>query len=132
MSQENLEIVKRIYAAWEKGDFGAGFDDLDPQVMFIVRADFPEAGAFVGPDGVATYMRRFLAQWENARIESTGLQAVGDTVLARSLLHSTGRVSQIEGELPYFMLFTFRGGKIVRIETVMHEAEALEAVGLSE
>ena len=30
------------------------------------------------------------------------------------------------------MLFTFRGAKIIRIETVMHEGEALEAVGLSE
>ena len=37
-----------------------------------------------------------------------------------------------QGDLRYLMLFTFRGKKIVRIEIVMHEREALEAVGLSE
>ena len=43
-----------------------------------------------------------------------------------------GRASGIEGDISYFMLFTFRGGKIVRMESIMGEAEALEAVGLSE
>jgi hypothetical protein len=57
---------------------------------------------------------------------------VGDTVLAQVVQHAKGRASGIEGDLSYFMLFTFRGKKIVRTEVVMHYAEALEAVGLSE
>jgi ketosteroid isomerase-like protein len=57
---------------------------------------------------------------------------VGDTVLAETVQHAKGRVSGIEGEISYFILFTFRGGKIVRMESVMHRAEALEALGLSE
>ncbi len=55
-----------------------------------------------------------------------------DTVLARVVQHSKGRASGIEGDISYFVLFTFRGGKIVRMESVMGEDEALEAVGLSE
>ena len=46
--------------------------------------------------------------------------------------HGKGKTSGIEGDLSYFMLFTFRGKKIVRHGVVMNEIEALEAVGLSE
>jgi hypothetical protein len=45
--------------------------------------------------------------------------------------HGKGKVSGIEGDDSYFMLFTFHGGKIVRIESVRTEGEALEAAGLS-
>jgi ketosteroid isomerase-like protein len=55
---------------------------------------------------------------------------VGDTVLASVVQRAKGRVSGIEGEIPYFMLFTFRGGKILRVESIRDEREALEAVGL--
>jgi ketosteroid isomerase-like protein len=57
---------------------------------------------------------------------------VGDTVLAEVVQHGKGRASGVEGDNQYFQLFTFRGGKIVRMESIMSEAEALEAVGLSE
>jgi hypothetical protein len=39
-------------------------------------------------------------------------------------------VSGIEGDDHYFMLFTFRGAIIVRIDSVRDEREALEAAGL--
>jgi ketosteroid isomerase-like protein len=76
-------------------------------------------------------MGRFLEQWDQATIEAKHLDAVGDTVLAQVVQRSKGRTSGIEGDLSYFMLFTFRGGKIVRMETVLHEREALDAAGLT-
>ncbi|MBA2764116.1 MAG: nuclear transport factor 2 family protein [Thermoleophilaceae bacterium] len=132
MSQENVETIKRIYASWAKGDFSEGLHDLDSQVQFLVRDEFPEPGMFVGPTGVASYMRVFLQQWEHMAMTVRNLRPVGDTVVAAVTQRSRGKASGIEGALDYYMLFTFRGGKILRIETVMHEADALEAVGLSE
>ena len=79
-----------------------------------------------------TLMRRFLEHWEQLTIKATELRAAGDTVLARVVQHGKGAASGIEGDIPYFQLFTFRGGKIVRMESVMDEAEALEAAGLWE
>ena len=132
MSQENVEIVRGIYDGWAVGDFLAGADRLDDHVVFVVRSDFPEWGVFHGPDGVKEYMRRLLGQWERLTVEAMDLSAVGDTVLARVVQHGKGRASGIEGDDHYFMLFTFRGGHLVRIETVRHEVEALKAVGLEE
>lgn len=131
MSQQNVEIVRRIYEVWATGDFRAGADDLDRHVVFVVPPDFPEFGVFAGPDGVKDLMHRFLQQWERLTIEAKHLQAVGDTVMAHVVQHGKGRVSGVEGDLSYFMLFTFRGKKIVRMETVMDKDKALEVVGLS-
>ena len=77
-------------------------------------------------------MRDFVEQWERVTIKAKRIEAVGDTVLAHVVQHNTGKASGVEGELEHFMLFTFRGKKIVRWESVMSEADALEAVGLSE
>ncbi|MEA2128825.1 MAG: hypothetical protein QOJ85_1716, partial [Solirubrobacteraceae bacterium] len=44
MSQENVETVRQIYEAWAAGDFRAGADNLDHEVVFLVRPDFPEFG----------------------------------------------------------------------------------------
>ncbi len=37
--------------------------------------------------------------------------------------------SGIEGKNSYFHLFTFRGEKVVRIEVLLHERDALERLG---
>ena len=131
MVSANLDLVRGIYDGWATGDFLAGADRLDDHVVFVVRSDFPEWGVFLGPDGIKQYMRRLLEQWERLTLEAKDVRAVGDIVLARVVQHGKGRASGIEGDERYFMLFTFRGGKVVRIETVRHEAEALETVGLA-
>ena len=130
MSQENVEIVRRIFDRWATGDFGAGLNDLDRYVLFVVRHPFPEFGVVVGPDQIRDYMRRFLDNWERYAVEATELQSVGDTVLAHAVQRGEGKASRIEIEQPFFMLFTFRGARIVRIESVLEEEQALEAAGL--
>ena len=132
MSQENVETVRRIFDAWAEGDLSAGRGDLDEHIVFVVSPDFPAWGVHVGRDGVRDYMREFLAQWERVTISAKRIEAVGDTVLADVVQHGKGKASGIEGDLRYFMLFTFRGGAIVRWECLLNEAEALEAVGLAE
>jgi ketosteroid isomerase-like protein len=132
MSQENVEAVERILAEWAAGDFGAAIGDFDPHIVLVVRPSFPEHGVFLGPDGIRDYMGGFLAQWERYAIEGKNVQVVGDTVLADVIQRGTGKVSGVETETPSFVLFTFRAAKIVRMEFVLDEREALEAVGFSE
>jgi ketosteroid isomerase-like protein len=133
MSQENVAIVRRLYESWGRGEFGTELTDLvDPYAVFAVRPQFPEFGTFVGPDGIEKFMRRFLEQWERLTIEAPKLESVGETVFAHVVQRGKGRASGIEGDNTYFMLFTFRAGRVIRIDAVMDEAEAREAAGLSE
>jgi ketosteroid isomerase-like protein len=83
-----------------------------------------------GPDGVRQFMLRFLEQFAWTTLEADRVQSVGDTLLVRVLQRGQGTTSGVEVEQRFFMLFTFRGDRIVVIESVWHEHEALEAVGL--
>jgi uncharacterized protein len=132
MSEENVAIVRRAYERWATGDFRSGAADLDPHVVFVVQAPFLEPGVYLGHDGVRDYMSRFLEQWEHYTIEAEQFQAVGDTILVRIYQRGKGKASGIDTELRSYMLFTFRGRKIIRIENVLDETKALEAAGLSE
>jgi ketosteroid isomerase-like protein len=133
MSEENVEIVRRIHDAWGVGDLSVGGDDLDPEVTFIVRPPFPEPATLVGPKAISQYMHGFLKQFKarSHTLEATRLRASGDTVLVDVRQHAEGRTSGLEGDLDFFVLYTFRGKKIVRIESILDPAEALEAAGLS-
>ena len=62
-----------------------------------------------------------------AHVSGRGRHSPGDLVK-----HGKGRASRIDMRSPYFLPLTFRAEKIVRMEGVLDEAEALEAAGLSE
>ena len=132
MSEENVEIVRRILDSWGKGDFREGVEDLAPYVTFIVRPPLAEPAACVGPEGIRNYMRDFFRQWVHYVIEAKELKRIGDTVLASAVWRAAGRSTGIHTEASFFILFTFRGRKVVRMESVMDEDDALEAAGLRE
>ena len=132
MSQENVEVVQRIFDRWAAGDFVAGLKSLDPEVAFVVRHPFPEAVETTGPEGIGEYMRGFLDNWVSYAVEARKFRAAGDIVVADAVQRGEGKASGIEMEQEFFMLFTFRGGKIVRIESILERDQALEAAGLSE
>jgi ketosteroid isomerase-like protein len=132
MAEENVETARRILEGWAKGDFAAGVAAFAPHAVLVVSPDFAEWGVFVGEDQIRDYTLRFMEQYDGpVTIEPTGLREAGDTVLASVVQHGRGRTSGIDIELPYFVLMTFRGGKIVRMESILDEAEATEAAGLA-
>jgi ketosteroid isomerase-like protein len=132
MSQENVEIVRRVFDAWGEGDFRAATDYLDANVVLVVGRGFPDSDAVLGPDAVRDYTIRFMQQWDHLTMSAEEIRPVGDTVLVRTRQMGSGKASGVESEMTYFWLFSLRGGKIIRLESVRDEASALEAMGLSE
>jgi ketosteroid isomerase-like protein len=135
MSQENLEIVRRIYGEWGRGNFREGTELYDPHVLLVVRPEFGlVSGVYCGPDEIARFMgEEFLAEWEGALvIEGDEFTDAGDSVVVRVNQRATGRESGTPVHLRYFQIWTFRGASVMRIESVMERADALEAAGLRE
>ena len=132
MSRENVEVVAEVYGRWERGDFTATTGLFERHVTLVIDPGVPDGGVFVGQEGVRAYMRRFLEAWESVTIAAISLHQVGDSVLVEVRQAGTGQGSGVAVEQRYFQLWTFRGGRVVRLETILSEAEALEAVGLRE
>lgn len=131
MSQKNVETVRRIYERWARGDFRAGAELYDPYVLLVLRPEFPEAGTYCGPEEIGRYMREdFLADFEAARIAGEEFVEAGDSVVVRVNQQATGPESGAPVAMRYYQLWTFRGGSVVRIESIKTRTDALAAAGL--
>ena len=131
MTSENTETIRGIYARWAEGDYSAGPEHFDPNLVFIMRPEFPDSGTYLGPVQVAEYMRGFLEPWERITIEATEIIEAGDSVVAAVTQRGVGIASRAEAEFKYFNVWTFRGPAIIRFETFREREEALAAVGLA-
>jgi ketosteroid isomerase-like protein len=131
MDVHRLDIVRKIYERWGRGDFRAGTELYDPYVLLVLRPEFPDAGAYLGLDEIRKYMsEEFLADWEGAVIEGEELLERGDSVVVRVHQRATGPGSRAPVEMRYYQVWTFRGESVIRIESIMGREEALEAAGL--
>jgi len=132
MSQENVEAIRRIYDGWAGGDFEASVDVLDPHVVLVMSPEFPDSGTYLGLEGVAEYTRGFLEPWSRITIEGEEFAAAGDSVIVAVRQAGTGTGSGAATEFRYFHVWSFRGAKVIRLETFRDRAAAFEAAGLSE
>jgi ketosteroid isomerase-like protein len=131
MSQEHLDAVRSVYDAWERGDFQGAPNIYDPLALLVQGEGFPDKGPHLGIDGIRKYMRGFLEAWEHITIEAEELIDAGDSVVAAIFQRGKGKGSGVEAEFRYFHVWTFRGDKVIRLETMRERAEALAATGLS-
>jgi ketosteroid isomerase-like protein len=133
MTRGKVEVMRRIYDGWSRGDFRAVVDLFDPHVLLVLRPEFPDAGVYLGPEEIATYTRRdLLASWADFAIEAEEFIDAGDSVVVGLHQRGVGLSSGIVTELRYFQVWTFRGDAIIRIESIKEREQALEAVGLRE
>jgi ketosteroid isomerase-like protein len=64
MSQEKVQIVRKVYEAWARGDPSKAFDYLDPEVVWEAIENAPDAGTYRGHSGVKRYMDDWLQDFE--------------------------------------------------------------------
>jgi ketosteroid isomerase-like protein len=137
VSEENVEIVRSMYALVnEAGDIEAGFGVFDPAVEFEISsrggredADFR---VLQGVEEMRGAIDEILGPFESVRYLLHEVHDAGDEVVAvlEMLLRPKGSSGEIStGRFAY--VFTFRSGRIVRVQDFPEPAEALEAAGLS-
>jgi uncharacterized protein len=129
MSDQNVDAVRRIYEGWRVGDFRVGVELLDEHVELVMRPEFPDAGTYHGPEGVREYMRGFLEPWTRITIEADELIGAGDCVVVAVHQRGVGRGSGAATGFRYFHVWTFRAGKVIRLEMFRDRAGALAAAG---
>jgi ketosteroid isomerase-like protein len=131
MSQENVEMVRSLYAAWNAGDMDAVRDACDPEIIVRSPEGWPEPGPYFGQDAVMRALEQlretFDSDWQELTSDPIG---VGDRVAVRTVWHGVGRGPELKQEST--PVFTIRKGRVFQIEFFANHAEALEAVGLSE
>ena len=131
MSQENVEIVRAAYDAYNARDMEAFRELYDPDAIIVRALDgWPEPGPFVGREAVVRGFEQLRATWDRDTLENVHLIDAGDRIVGRATWRGIGRGPEMN--LEQTVVFTLRKGKIFLLEYFWDHAEALEAVGLSE
>ena len=132
MSQENIEVVRRSFDAWNRGDLAAYLGCFDPEVEWTTTGRYVEAGTYRGHEGLLRYLGGLTAEFDDVEIHPEELVQVGDRIVATVRITGRGRASGAPVELTLAGVCSFRDGTIVRIRNYADQAEALEAAGLRE
>jgi ketosteroid isomerase-like protein len=132
MSQENVEVVRRAHGALARGDTEGFVREMTEDVEGMSRVMAVEGVTYRGHDG----MRRFVDEMQSVfpDFRSEIVRAVeGDNVVVAELRFSgTGAGSGLATEGRTWQALILRDGRICSWRAYETEAEALEAVGLSE
>jgi len=128
----NVDLVKSIYAKWEKGDFSSN-DWADPEIE-LVEADGPSPGTVKGLQEMATMWGKVLSAYEDFRAIADEYRELDDErvlVLIRNM--GRGKASGLEVadmEPRSANLFYLRDGKVTRLTAWWSRDRALADLGL--
>ena len=132
MSRENVELVRRSIAAYNRRDFEAMkmLNSPDVEVDWSVSRGL-QAGVYQGTEAVLGFYRNFLELFEEVNIEPDRFIESADSVVVPNSAQIRGR-DGIETVARGALVFELRGGQITRICLYQETREALQAAGLQE
>jgi ketosteroid isomerase-like protein len=132
MSEENIEIVRKAIEAWNRRDVAAAraLWRSDAEVDWS-RSQGPLKGVYRGRGETEGFQDEFWSTFEEVEIETHGFRQVGSHVVVPNTAHLRGREG-IEVIARATLVYTVENGQIARLRMFQEQAEALEAVGLSD
>ena len=138
MSQENVELVRRLYAQLARPGSTREFERrltdgalsafLDPGIEWVAAPrSLLAAESYRGFDGVRRFWGEFLSAWDEYGVEARDFYDAGDRVAV--VVHIVGRTHGLEIDETRSSLLTIRHGRVVRVEGFADPQGAREAAG---
>jgi ketosteroid isomerase-like protein len=132
MPSANLDLVRSIFAAWERGDFSST-EWAHPEIEYVLVGG-PTPGRWTGLGGMADGAREIFGEFDEARVEAEEYRELdGERVLVLMHFGGTGKLSGLElrqMRASAAGLFHVRGGKVTRFVTDFDRERALADLGL--
>jgi ketosteroid isomerase-like protein len=136
VASANVELVRSIFAGWERGDFSST-DWAHPEIEFVIF-DGPSPGTWKGLVGMANAWREFLSAWKEVRVEAVEEYRDLDDERVLALIRQSGRgdTSGVDlgkmGPAPKGAnVFHIRSGEVVRLDVYFNRENALADLGLT-
>jgi ketosteroid isomerase-like protein len=128
---ENLDLVRSIYADWERGDFSS-VEWADPSIEWTAIGG-PEPSDGKGRTSLVAAWRDFLAAWGDYRVMADEYRLLdAERVLVLNTARARGRASGLvaEGGTNGANLFHIGDGKVTKFVVYWDRDRALADLGL--
>ena len=130
MSQENVERARQAFEHFLRTGEHL-WDTIDPEVE-VYDHDIPDAGNYRGHEGYLRWLEDWGEAWDSFSMEPLRWVDAGEKVVLIFQMTAKGKGSGVEVKRRDAMVWTVGDGKTVRLDYYNNEAQALQAVGLSE
>jgi uncharacterized protein len=132
MSEENVELAREAYDAFNRRDLESVLRLSDPEVEVHDPPEMPDSDIHRGHEAVMRDWQRTFESFDEFSVEVEEYRDLGDELLVFLRYRGRGRGSGVPVELSMAHLLTIREGKFVRMRQFLHREQALEAAGVSE
>ncbi|MEO7197480.1 MAG: nuclear transport factor 2 family protein [Solirubrobacterales bacterium] len=133
MSEENVEIVRAVYAAWTDHDLDALLEMYHPEAEIRTSGSFPDLKpSYSGHDGVRSFWDAVLAPWDSFEIDVERIVEGRECAAVAIRFRAKGKVSGALTDLRQGHVVYFKDGRVANASLHKSFEESLEAAGLSE
>jgi uncharacterized protein len=130
MAQENVEVVRRIYASWAPGSSPAESNLLHPDIEWVNPGDALEPGTRTGIEAFTSITEGLDDTIGDLRMDVERVIDAGERVVVIATMRGHGNASGVEIERRHGSVWTIHDGKAVRFQWFYEPDEALQAAGL--
>ena len=134
MASANLELVRSIWADWERADWSST-EWADPGIEFVFAGEGPESGVWRGVAGIEAGWRRWISEWEELRVAAYEYRELDDgRILVLNNFTGRGKTSGLElGQMRAkgASLFHIRDGKVTKLVLYGDLKSAFADLGLA-
>lgn len=125
MSDENIEVVRSMYAALASRDRGAILSNVDPAMRVYDRPHHPDASIYEGREGFLRFAETDWDAFDEVTYEPQDFVARGEYIIVPIRQAGRGRGSALGVEESIVNVWKLRGGKCVELRNYSTLDEAL-------
>jgi uncharacterized protein len=116
MSQENVEIARRAYAAFNRHDFDAVLGAVDPDVEWHQITQFPDRAVYRGHEDMRDrfWNQQLVEQFGDFKIDVEEFVDAGDHVVMIGHIVAHGTASGVPIRLRVVNVLEMRDGRVIR------------------
>jgi ketosteroid isomerase-like protein len=127
MGSESVELVRRVYIAWQEGDLEELLTLVDREVSWSPVLRFLEGEQpALGHQGTRRWFRRIRITYRSLRVVPESFEDHGDRVLVLGRLVGASRLEEGDLDVHVAWIWTVRAGRVVEMKAFLEERTARE------
>jgi ketosteroid isomerase-like protein len=112
----HADLIHELTGMWNAGDLDGVFELYTEDAMIRTGPHWPEQATYRGREAIRATSEEWASLWDSLQVEVDTLDEYGDKVVATGAWRMRGVASGVGGQMPIFIVFTVRGGKIAGVE----------------